>query len=43
MGIAKLDLQDLKITPDPYFQWPVPEHWTMIDAASMPYAYVMVS
>lgn len=43
MGLSRLDLESYKLTPDPILTWPVPEDWSLEDAATVPHAFCGVS
>lgn len=43
MGLSRLDLESYKLIPDPILTWPVPEDWSLEDAATVPHAFCGVS
>lgn len=43
MGLSRLDLETYKLIPDPILTWPVPEDWSLEDAATIPHAFCGVS
>lgn len=43
MGIARANLKECKLIPDSEYVWEVPLHWNLCDAATIPYAYTLVS
>lgn len=43
MGLSRLDLESYKLIPDPVLTWPVPEDWSLEDAATVPHAFCGVS
>lgn len=42
MGLVQMDINSYKMIPDSILSWNIPERWSMEDAATVPYAYVLV-
>lgn len=39
MGVVRGGAASTLVSADPTLLWPVPEHWTLEDAATVPLAY----
>lgn len=42
MGLASLNKNSCSLELDPVLNWPIPEKWSLEDAATAPYAYASV-
>ncbi|ERL85883.1 hypothetical protein D910_03298 [Dendroctonus ponderosae] len=42
MGLATLDKDTCTLVPDPILNWPIPQNWSLEDAATVPYAFSAV-
>lgn len=42
MGLASLNKNSCSLELDPVLNWPIPENWSLEDAATAPYAYTSV-